>query len=1142
MTDADKAQLAASDPAVSAFVSASAGTGKTKLLTDRLLRLMLAGSPPGRILCLTYTKAAAAEMAIRLNHRLGQWVVAPEPELDAALRALAIAPNADSRARARKLFAEVLDLPGGMRIETIHAFCQSLLRRFPLEAGLSPHFELADDADAAPLLREAREAVLAEPGHRQAILALAAATDESAFAALTETLAGGRHDMRALLEGGVEAAVAMQKGALAAGEHAHDEVLRDAVAWAREPHVERVLRRVAEAGTKTGQEFALDNLAWLAHEAENRVLKWVDWVGGHFTEKGARRKLENLTGRKLAAERDELHAEIEAEHERIEQIENKRKAALLCELNTNMLRLVAPILGADRAARQLAARLSYGDLITLTSRLLVKPGAAWILYKLDGGIDHLLLDEVQDTAPAQWEIAHALAAEFFAGAGSREAPRSIFAVGDEKQSIFSFQGADLESFRTYQAKFRALARGAGQGWLDGALSTSFRSTGPVLALVDEVFAGGPARLGVCAGDELLTHKASRLGQAGAVTLWPLAQAETLPPPPDWAVPDSYGSAKSATMLLAEAIAEHIGAALRDGAVLPSRGRRMNAGDFLILVRRRNVLGAAIMSACKARNIPIAGLDRMVLPEQPAVADLLALCDALLLPDDDLAFGQYLASPLGGLSDEALMDLALGRPQGWRGSLAAALSARRAEWPAAFGFFDALRGRVDFLSPHALLAEALGPLGGRARLLARFGPEAAEPIDELLAEALAFARRAPAALQSFVHHLRQAGASIKREAEASGDMVRIMTVHGAKGLQAPVVILPDTTAVPKHHETLFWLPVPQQPEVLAPVFCPRGEMRCDEVSKANTARQAAEQAETNRLLYVALTRAEDELIVCGAAPKTKLPDDCWYKYVEAGFQRLGAAADDDGRMTIAVPQSAAPDRTSKRDMAAPAPLPGWAGGAPDWAAAAPAVETARPEPLSPSRGTEPEAAKAGAASPLGGDFAQARAARAAALAKGQAVHALLQHLPDIAPSQRRQAGLRFLKSAGLAPAARTAVLDAVLQILDAPALAALFGPGSRAEAPLAGVINGVEMAGLVDRLGVGPAEILLADYKTDRAPPADAAAIPAAYARQLAAYRAILGQIFPGRPITCLLIYTETAAVLTVPPGLLDSHAPRAAAA
>ena len=1134
---ANAEQRAASNPTTSAFVAASAGSGKTKLLTDRLLRLMLAGTPPARILCLTYTKAAAAEMAIRLNRRLGAWVVMPSDELDAQLAALDVPRTDTSRNLARKLFADVLDLPGGMRINTIHAFCQSLLRRFPLEAGLSPHFELADDNDANARLRESRELVLANPAHRDAIDALAAETNEQDFATLTARFAASQNDVQALVDDyGTEGLAAMQRAALEAGDTAHDEVLRAAVAWTRESHVKKALHRFREAGNPSGAAWALARLEWLAHDTENRVLKWVHWVDGHFTKTG-RRSLDKFYGKGLAAERDALSLEIEAEHQRIEAVEERRKAARLAAINADLTQLIAPILINDQKAKVQAATLSYADLITQTGKLLFDPGAAWILYKLDGGIDHLLLDEVQDTAPAQWDIADAIAAEFFAGQGAKDVPRSIFAVGDAKQSIFSFQGADLRSFEHYRAKFRSRAVNSGNDWLDGSLSVSFRSTAPVLALVDAVFAEGQAQDGVVAPGATLSHGISRAGQAGKVTLWPLTRAAPASAPPPWEVPDDYEAVESSRAALAREIAIHIGQSLAAGTRLPSRNRQIAAGDILILVRRRDELVTAITRACKERGIPIAGQDRMVLTEQQAVSDLLALCDALLLPEDDLAFGQFLASPLGGLSDNALMHLAMGH----KGSLAAALFRRRsenAEFAAANTYYENLRDKADYVSPHALLAEALGPLGGRARLLQRLGPDAAEPIDELLAEALAYAKREPGSLQMFVHHLRQSGAQIKREADAAGDVVRIMTVHGAKGLQAPVVILPDTTGIPQSTETLFWLTPPQQPDVQVPIFCPRSALRSNAVAAANTAQRDASLAEQNRLLYVALTRAEDELIICGALGRKAMPEQAWYKAIEAGFSRLGATVQPDGRQIFECSQDALPDRRETRDQTAHAILPAWAGRAPGWAAMPPAQETTRPEPLAPSRSTDDDPKRAAAISPLGGGFAEAQGARQSALARGRAIHALLQHLPDVPVASRAAAASRYLaRITEISPSERAAVQAAVLGLLGNPTLAPLFAPGSQAEIPLAGVVNDIEIAGVIDRLAVTAREVLLADYKTDRAPPARPEDVSPAYLRQLSAYQAILAQIYPAQKITCLLIYTQSAFCMPVPSALLAGHAP-----
>lgn len=1124
--DANRHQLTASDPAVSSFVAASAGSGKTKLLTDRLLRLMLAGTAPEKILCLTYTKAAAAEMRIRLNKRLGEWVAMPREDLSAKLRALSVKPDEATLALARKLFADVLDLPGGMRIETIHAFCQSLLRRFPLEARLSPHFTVADDEAAGRRLREARERVLASPMARGAVGTLAAEIDEQRFADLSGKFVG---DVRSeFLKQPQNAMAALLRAALAVEDEDEAALLHAFVSPPREEMLRDALRKVAERGTPTGQNWAYTGLDWLAMVSEQRVANRAPWLETLFTQKGTVLTLSKHFGKALEAEKLSIKDEIKKEAERILDIQDRLKLIRLMSINQALLEVFTPVALAERTAKAIASELSYNDLINQTSELLINPGAAWVLYKLDGGIEHLLLDEVQDTAPAQWEIANAIAAEFFAGAGAREEPRSIFAVGDPKQSIFSFQGADLRSFGFYREKFKASAVSAGRGWLDGALSVSFRSTAPVLELTDAVFAEGFARGGVIEPGETLRHGVSRIGQAGRAMLWPLMETAEAAEIPDWDLPDDYQNAESSIAILARKLGDYIQERLTQP--LPTKNRQARPGDFLILVRSRGAIVGAITSELKSRGIDVAGLDRMVLPEQPAVSDMLALCDALLLPEDDLAFAQFLVSPLGGLADESLMELAMNRP----GSLVGALYARadeRAEWRASKEFYEALRARADFDTPFALLADALGVLGGRARLLSRFGPEAAEPLDEFLAEALQVSTAEPGSLQNFVHGLRNSATAIKREADAGGDEVRIMTVHGAKGLQAPIVIMPDTVSLPQAETGLLWMDVPQY-GVKLPLFCPRAELRPNVLAQVQADQRRAQIEEYNRLLYVALTRAEDEILICGAAGHRAIPSECWYEAVKAGFTRLPARREENGGLVHDCPQDAPPDGVSEAREKQTAIPPAWAGSAPDWRAAPAPKEQAGPERIVPSRVTEEASRAALAVSPLAGPQAPA-ARRAAAMARGTAVHALLQHLPNLPDSAREGAALAYLSTQPALAAEAGEICVSVLKIMHDPALEPLFGPGSGAEMPLAGIVSGREVGGVADRVYAGPEEIIVADYKTDRNPPLDPSGIPEKYLLQLAAYRGVLRQIHPRKPVRCVLIWTARAAAMAVPDILLD---------
>jgi len=1138
---ANDAQRQAADPAVSTFVGASAGSGKTKLLTDRLLRLMLEGVRPQRILCLTFTRAAAAEMAIRLRARLGAWAILDDEALDQELGSLGYAPDEKRRQRARALFGLVLDLPGGMRIATIHSFCQSLLRRFPLEAGIPPHFTIAEPAEAVSRRRAARERLLGDRPDEQALSLLAEQISEQQFAELTDSMMSDtRGELSRLIarHDNADAIAALQRAALGAPDDDGAKLWDSAVMPAEQKRLAEALRRIAQDSSPAAKDRAEALLDWLANDKLARRESWADWCAGFMTGAGRPRAKSAFVSKALDQAEPGLFAAIEAEQERIAGIAEQFAANNLASLSAGLIRILLQLHGQENAEKRSTGRFDHVDLITTTAVLLEDPGAAWVLYKLDGGIDHLLLDEVQDIAPGQWEVIDAIGEEFFAGAGARRQSRTIFAVGDRKQSIYGFQGADLASFDSWRSNISAKVRGVGARWYDGQLATSFRSTAPILSLVDAVFAEGSARRGVIEDGAVLTHSTSRTGQGGAVTLWPLAPAADDKAPEPWRAEMGYTTSTSARQRLASALAGWI-----DGAIgryeLPARDRKLRAGDILVLVRSRNEFGPALTRALKQRGVPVAGLDRIKLTEARAVADLIALAEALILPEDDVAFASFLASPLGGLSDDSLMELAISRS----GSLHAALLDRastRQEWREAAKFFESLRDRVDFITPYRLFAEALGPLGGRARLLARLGPEQAEPLDEFLATAIEFEAGNPPSMQGFLAELGAAAADVKREAEASGDSVRIMTVHGAKGLQAPLVILPDTTSTPPQRDTIHWIAAPQS-SLKVPVFCPRAELRSEAVEKAVADAQRLAQEEANRLLYVAMTRAEDGLIICGAAPRKLVSEQSWYRQIADGFARLGAIPTmidlpwDGEALTFAAPQTSRPDRPGGDSVLLSAPLPGWIGPTTDWRAGAPPRLADRPDRLVPSRVAEGEARDLANASPR--DMAGRMARREAAMARGRLIHVLLQHLPELEPQAREPAARRYLAQPGhgLGPAAQEKIIAEIMAILDHPELTPLFAPGSRAEAPIAGIVDGVEIGGMIDRLAIDDSKILIADYKTDRAPPSDGQKIPQAYRAQLMAYARVLRAIHPDRPISAFLIWTATATVMSVPEPLPARH-------
>lgn len=1120
---AELAQRIASDPGLSAWVGASAGSGKTKVLTDRVLRLLLQeGQQANRLLCLTFTRAAAAEMATRLARRLGDWAVAEEPKLDKELAALGAVPGEALRRRARTLFAEVLELPGGMRISTIHAFCQSLLHAFPLEAGLPPQFSVLEDMDAAQMLAEARESVLSGGQVSPARVAL---------------LAGlvGADDFSKSLTG-----LMRERGRLAATLRATNGLPGLRLRMARllgmedEDTVETALAQLCAVPEAVGQAAAvlLNHKNKTSRDAGARIRAWLaldpaerdpaEWRSCLFTDKGDPRKaLEGIEA-------------IEREARRLEAAEAHLSSCRLLEATEALLALAGPVLDRVEARKQSAGLLGYDDLIATAERVLKDPGSAWVLFKLDGGLDHILLDEAQDTNPAQWGIANALTAEFFAGEGRRDnAHRTIFAVGDIKQAIYGFQGADAAGFGTWEGEYRRRVQGLDGRFEKVNLNVSFRSTAPVLALVDAVFADGEARAGVVADGAKLEHLPDRAGQAGRVELWPLLRPAEKPKAPAWEVPEAPARVADAPSLLAEALAARI-AAMIEAEHLPARGRKVRPGDILVLVRRRTAFVQRLVRALKERRVPVGGVDRITLVEQIAVQDLLALCDVLLLPEDDLQLAALLRSPLLGLTDAELFELAHGR----KGSLFGALMVHRgadsrlgaaADWIARIG------GRADLIGPHALLAGVLGEEGGRARLLARLGPDAADPLDEVLNAALDYERRHPPSLQGFVDWLRRGGAEIKREAEGGADAIRIMTVHGAKGLQAPVVVIPDVGGG-RGEKEIRWA---RLDGTELPLWAPRSrkEYRAPAWQDVFEQDEKARLEEENRLLYVALTRAEDRLLVCGWGREPK----GWYAAIEAGFRRLEgmaempfdppgfgapAACDFGGAPCLAhgcAQEAGLMAERAASEGEAVGPLPGWA--------RRPAPPEAEEQALNPSAlpgETEtPAAAPHGQADPGGRRFR-----------RGRVIHALLQHLPDRPEAEREAAARRFLARPGhgLSAAEQAETLAEVLALLTAPEAAAAFAPGSLAEAPIAGRVAGQLVAGQVDRLVVTPERVVVLDFKTNRPPPERVDQVPGLYLRQMAAYRSVLRQAFPGRAVDCVLVWTYGARLMPLPEALLDRHA------
>lgn len=1148
-SDPGLAQRAAADPAASVWVAASAGSGKTKVLTDRVLTLLLDGTLPQRILCLTFTKAAAAEMANRISRVLAEWTIASDAELRTGIADLTgQVPDADDLQRARRLFAQVLDTPGGLRVQTIHSFCESLLARFPVESGLSPQTQVMDERRAAELMRTARDAVLvaagSEPTLQAALTEVTSHVQDDQFTALIKAIAGDRGRLARLLASrdgltGAEQAVFARMGvdpdlttgqviADACREGAFD---RDGLRQA----VEALLSGTGKTDGRKGQMIA----TWLETDEVGRNAGFEAYLGAFLTQ-----KMEPFAAPATKSVLDVFPAAADilgAEATRLVAVLERRNAVISARGTAALLRLGAAILDRYEGEKRAAARLDYDDLIYRARDLLTdRDMTAWVLFKLDGGLDHILIDESQDTNPEQWEIVAALTEEFFSGAGAREdVVRTVFSVGDSKQSIFSFQRADPAEGERMRRYFAARVGEAGQLWREVDLDTSFRSTTAVLQAVDAVFAEGPARQGVVADGEVLQHEPFRKGAGGRVELWPLIAATDAEDREPWSPPVGAWTAIDPETRLARVLAARIRGWI-GSEPLVARGRPVRAGDVMILVRsrRRRRIVERLVRALKEIGVPVAGVDRMVLTEQLSVMDLMALAQFLLLPDDDLTLATVLKGPLIGFDDDDLFRLAWKRGNRTLWQRLVEESPGEPRFEAARGWIAHLLSRVDFVPPYELFADILTqpvPTGGSGRqaMVARLGSEAEDPIDEFLSLALAYERTAAPSLQGFLHWITAEETEVKRDLEQSDrDEVRIMTVHGAKGLQAPIVILADTTAAPRgngNRPRVYW-------SGGIPLWAPRRAVEGMAARRAREAAERLESEESNRLLYVAMTRAEDRLYICGAAGAKGPPDGCWYDLVSRAMRRISAPATLDlttmsaemgwtgDGFAIESPQTGPVEWTdsTERERALPE-------GSQPWMTVPAPTEPTPSKPLAPSRpsGQEPLVR-----SPLGDD-------RGRRFRRGLIVHRLLELLPSVAPERRALVTAAYLARPvhGLDETERLALANEVTGVIEQPDFAAIFGPGSRAEVGLAGTVrlgSGLEtVAGQVDRLVLTADEVLVVDYKTMRPVPTSASEVPAAYIRQMAVYRALLRGIFPGRRIRCALLWTEGPTLTPLSDGLLD---------
>ena len=1090
-------QAKASDPAASVFVSANAGTGKTKLLTDRVLRLLLSGAPADAILCVTYTRAAAAEMRNRIFKRLADWAIIPAKALGEDLENMGIhTPSQDMRRRARSLFAEILDNDDGPRVETVHSFCQSILRRFPIEAGVAPHVQLADDDEQSRLKAMARANILYHPSPELAASVLL----------IAEAVSEGRADE--IVNDFINRAVGLDSpdGLAQIESHFRDDLGVVSADTERDMLMARLdliqvekLRAVSVALQTSKSKIQIDRGAkmavWLAQTGEGRIEKLSFLADALFSAGKPRKQLSNADIRKTSPQIDAIQKQA------IETIKPllPDRAAQICRDRTMALYRFGMAFNQEYSRlKTQRGLLDYNDLITRTNNLLAASEAAqWVAWKLDNGIQHLLIDEAQDTSPAQWKLLRRLVDEFFDGEGASphrastatSLPRTMFAVGDFKQSIYSFQGADPLVMNQNRSELSGRAKAIQADFRDVPLSVSFRSASPILDLVNKTI---PDLGGI---DDFTTHEMARSGAGGFVELWPVVKGN-----------DDFGAEMLAATHLARRVKSWIGK-----RHLPS-GDLVGAGDILILLRKRGRFFELLLSALQIANVQVAGADRMQLAEQIEIQDLLALGDVMHLADDDLQLAAVLKSPLFGMSEDQLYDLAYNRG---KASLMSRLMAHRGADGALGKMADQLarwQSRAEYESVFGFFSFVLVD-GGRQKFRDRLGRAVDESLDHFLNLAQNFALGGGVSLLEFLTAIRSSGGEVKRDMDASGtDEVRIMTIHGAKGLEAPIVILPDMLASRGKSEPVlpaadgsvhYWLP----PSDLArPAF----------VDEARQAATTLRTEEDNRLLYVAMTRARDGLVIGGWEKPNGVRrlDGSDYALLSAAIKATKTAIEnEDGTVSITAEQTAKIDDKREKEPKLPPKKP--VDDAADWLFRPAPMDDKSGRPIRPSQpglDHDPQSLAAGVAK-------QNAQSRQIGLAYGKLAHRLLEQLPATDAAVRRDRAVQIAGQSRDVPDAMAAsLIDKLLTLIDLPAFAPLFSKDALVEVPINGRLNGIGIAGQIDRLFIDDKRIILADFKTGQ--PRENA-IPRSYLHQMALYDGLLQKIYPGRDIECWLVWVDT---------------------
>ncbi|MFK5979503.1 MAG: double-strand break repair helicase AddA [Rhizobiaceae bacterium] len=1124
-------QHRAANPESSAWVSANAGSGKTYVLALRVIHLMLSGTAPSRILCLTFTKAAAAEMSNRVFEKLSHWAMLDDAALTKEITKVTGQPaTAKVLRRGRQLFALALDTPGGLKIQTVHAFCEALLHQFPLEANVSGHFQVLDDFAQNALLEESRKRILLKANRGDEALsgafdlAMNYGSDDAMFKAL-DTLVSKREAFLDWADIGIDAAMApmFEHFQLTMDSQLEDIELQSlALTSISDEQWLAIANLAKEIGGTRNQEAALSIEQFLATREPARKSSLRSKL--LLTKSGTpRASVFTKAVNEQMPELPELIMEETANH--LAGIE-KIKTWKMLGGSRALFKIALETLETYGRLKHSRGFVDYDDLINRAANLLMRSEIRqWVQYKLDRGIDHLLIDEAQDTSPRQWQIVNAITEDFHSGETASLRTRTVFAVGDEKQSIYSFQGAEPEAFERQARALKKRVAQSGKNFETVNLHLSFRSTKAVLSAVDKVFESSENAKGLNHDGASTIHESIRGNDPGLVEVWPLYEKEKTDKPSEWLAPLDHQTTEDPAVVLANRIAQTIKTWI--GTPLEGTGNPIRHGDILVLVRKRDRFATALTRAMKNEGLAVAGSDRLKLTEHIAVEDLLALGRFVLMPKDDLSLAAFLKSPIIGVSEQTLFELSVDRKKRslWH-HISYLANENNKSAKVIFEKIKRLLESSKTLPVFEFYALLLGPMGGRKAFMHHLGNEVEEILDEFLNQCLTYDQIGRRGLEDFIGRLTGSAPDIKRELDLGRNEIRIMTVHASKGLEAPIVFLVDSCgpAFGANHR-----PAVMKVQIEDDEFFLWQPTKSDGIEATQSSLALVEQRaeeEYRRLLYVGMTRAADRLIVCGYKRSGDLKYSHWHPMVWRALEGEGREIlDADGVIAaiqwvgneICTAREPIPHESVKKPLAVPLP---------DWILAKPRFELPPPRPLTPS----------GAHFTIDEDignvrYAPSQISHADAALRGTVSHKLLQYLPEYAPDQRQSVAEQYIERLGLnRDVARKLVVD-VMAILEHRDFAPIFSDNSQAEVSIAGHINLKSgrrlISGQIDRLLVEDDCIWVIDYKTGRQIPANAAEISGSYLSQLALYQHIIAKVYPDRPVKCALLWSEGPILMPV---------------